>query len=247
MGKKPSLSVVIPVYNEEAELETSVTTLRTFLTEHLRDFDWNITVADNASKDRTLEIARTLAKTYSNVRVAHLPLKGRGRAVKKVWRESGSDVCCYMDVDLSTDLKHVPPLVRSLLRGYDIAIGTRNSKNSRVYGRSLLRTITSKTYIFLIKFFFWIHFSDAQCGFKAVTRRVIDTIVPRVEDNAWFFDSELLILAEKSGFRIYEEPVTWIDNPGSTVRVWKTAQGDLRGLWRMFWARPWRHLSYGRH
>jgi hypothetical protein len=151
-----------------------------------------------------------------------------------------------MDVDLSTDLKHFPPLVRSLLRGYDIAIGSRNVRGARVYGRNFLRTMTSKGYIFLIKFFFWIHFSDAQCGFKAVTGRIVKTLLPAVSDNEWFFDSEMLILGEKSGYRIYEEPVTWIDNPGSTVRVLKTAWGDIKGLWRLYTTRPWQAIPHGR-
>ncbi len=151
-----------------------------------------------------------------------------------------------MDVDLSTDLKHFPSLVRSLTRGYDIATGSRNAHGARVYGRGLLRTITSKGYIFLIKLFFWVHFSDAQCGFKAVTKKVVHQLIPGIRDNAWFFDSELLIVGEKSGYRIYEEPVTWIDNPGSTVRVMKTAQGDLEGLWRLFITRPWGRRHHDR-
>lgn len=238
--KKPSVNVVIPVYNEERELAASVGTLREYLRVHLPDCSWHITIADNASTDTTFSIAKNLAKTYADVLCVHVSKKGRGRAVKYVWTQDSSDIQTYMDVDLSTDLKHFPPLVHSLIRGYDIAIGTRNAQGSRVYGRSLLRTITSKTYIALIKIFFWVHFSDAQCGFKAVTRRVVQEIIPRVVDNAWFFDSELLIIAEKSGFRIYEEPVTWIDNPGSTVRVLKTAQGDLEGLKRLFIKRPWK-------
>lgn len=238
--KKPSVNIVIPVYNEEKELAQSVRMLAEYLREHLTDFHWQITVADNASVDSTMRVARTLAKKFPYVSAVHLPQKGRGRAVKYVWSQGNFDICAYMDVDLSTDLKHLPPLLRSLLRGYDLAIGSRNARGARVYGRSMLRTITSKCYIFLIKFFFWVHFSDAQCGFKAVTKRVIKEIIPHVDDNAWFFDTELLIMAEKSGYRIYEEPVTWIDNPGSTVRVLKTAQGDLDGLWRLFRTRPWR-------
>lgn len=240
MAKKPTLNVVIPVYNEETELAESITTLVAYLADHLPDFDWKVTIADNASTDKTLAIARTLAKSDKRIAVVHLSQKGRGRAVKYVWRMSGTDILAYMDVDLSTDLKHFPPLVRSLLRGYDVAIGSRNASGARVYGRSLIRTITSKTYIALIKIFFWIHFSDAQCGFKAVTRQIVETLLPKVKDNGWFFDSELLIIAEKTGHRIYEEPVTWIDNPGSTVRVMKTAQGDLAGLWRLFVTRPWK-------
>lgn len=239
MAKKTSVDIVIPVYNEEAELEERVLTLANFLTNHLTDFNWVITIADNASVDATWAKASKLAKQHESINAIHLDQKGRGRAVKYAWSKSKADICAYMDVDLSTDLKHFPPLIRSLTRGYDIAIGSRNTSQSRVYGRSLLRTITSKGYILLIKLFFWVRFTDAQCGFKAVTRKVVDMLIPRITDNAWFFDTELLIMAEKKGYRIYEEPVTWVDNPGSTVRVVKTAQGDLEGLWRLYTTRPW--------
>lgn len=243
MEKKDSVDVVIPVYNEEKDLEESILTLRDFLKRHLSDFYWYITIANNASTDRTLHIARKLADKYKEIFVVHLNKKGRGRAVKKIWSESKAKYVAYMDVDLSTDLKHFPPLVRSLSRGYDLAIGSRNIRSARVYARSALRTITSRGYIFLIRLFFWVHFSDAQCGFKAVKKQVVDELIPYILDNAWFFDSELLILAEKLNYRIYEEPVTWTDNPGSTVRVWKTAVGDLRGLYRMFTTRPWKRLN----
>ncbi len=249
MEKKPTLDIVIPVYNEEAELESHTETLIGFLKSYLTDFDWTITIADNASKDKTLDIAKKLAKKHQTVHVLHLDKKGRGRAVKKAWLETKADVHCYMDVDLSTDLKHLPPLVRSLLRGYDIAIGSRNARASRVYGRSPLRNFTSKMYIILIKLVFWVKFGDAQCGFKAITDEAARMLLPHVIDNEWFFDSELLIFAEKLGYRIYEEAVTWIDNPGSTVRVIKTAQGDIEGLKRLFVTRPWKKLPtrYGRN
>jgi glycosyltransferase involved in cell wall biosynthesis len=239
MVKKPSVDITIPVYNEEAEIEKSVITLADFLSRHLTDFQWNITIADNASTDSTLEIAKRLENKFHFVHVVHLNQKGRGRAVKFVWQHSHADFLAYMDVDLSSDLNHFPNLVHALQRGYDIAIGSRNTRGSRVYGRNLLRTITSKSYILLIKLFFWVHFTDAQCGFKAVTKEIVEKLIPRISDNGWFFDSELLIVGEKSGYRIYDEPVTWIDNPGSTVRVWKTAQGDLEGLMRLFKTRPW--------
>ncbi len=239
MGKKSTLNIVIPVYNEEKELAGSIATLSSYCEKNLRDFDWFITIADNASSDRTHEIAQALARKSPKISAVSLKAKGRGRAVKYVWQKHTADINAYMDVDLSTDLKHLPALVRSITRGYDIAIGTRNAWGARVYGRSPLRTFTSKMYIFLIKLFFWVHFSDAQCGFKAVSRRVVSEIIPDVVDNEWFFDTELLVIAEKRGMRIYQEPVTWIDNPGSTVRVMKTAQGDLSGLWRIFLTRPW--------
>lgn len=244
MAKKPTLNICIPVYNEEAELRTSVMTLVTYLGQNLKDFVWDVTIVDNASTDRTSEIAKELSRELAYVHALHLSQKGRGRAVKYAWSNSNHDVVAYLDVDLSTDLKHLPPLVRSLTRGYDIAIGSRNARGARVYGRNIVRTITSKGYILLIKLFFLVNFSDAQCGFKAVTRRVVDSIIPLVVDNEWFFDTELLILGEKLGYKIYEEPVTWIDNPGSTVRVLKTASGDLKGLWRLFVTRPWRKLKH---
>jgi len=248
MVKRPTLDIVIPVYNEEVELTDHVKTLIGFLTVYMPDFRWTITIADNASTDKTLVVAKRLATKYRQVKLLHLDQKGRGRAVKHAWLTTRADIHCYMDVDLSTDLKHLPPLVRSLLRGYDVSIGTRNARASRVYGRNFLRTSTSKIYIALIKFFFWVRFSDAQCGFKAVTDHVAKILLPQIKDNAWFFDTELLIVAEKLGYRIYEEAVTWIDNPGSTVRVVKTAQGDLEGLWRLFRTKPWKRLQarYGR-
>jgi glycosyltransferase involved in cell wall biosynthesis len=239
MAKKLSVTIVIPVYNEQDELAERVETLFGYCQTHIDSYDWEIVIADNASTDHTLDIARSLSKKYSRVHALHLDKKGRGRAVKYAWQQSKSDILVYMDVDLSTDLRHFPPLLQSLERGYDIAIGTRNAVGSRVYGRNLLRTITSKGYIMLIKLFFWVRFTDAQCGFKAVTKDVVKNIIPYIKDDAWFFDTELLIYAEKAHLRIYEEPVTWIDNPGSTVRVMKTAQGDLEGLKRLFFTRPW--------
>ncbi len=243
MDKKPKLNIVLPVYNEEEELAEHTETLIRYLKSDLKDFSWIITIADNASTDKTLTVANKLSKKYSEVTVLHMDQKGRGRAVKAAWLGTAADIHCYMDIDLSTDLKHLPALVRSLIRGYDISIGTRNAQGSRVYGRSLLRTITSKAYILMIKSIFFVQFSDAQCGFKAITNEAAKKILPLLKDDEWFFDSELLIVAEKLGYRIYEEHVTWIDNPGSTVRVVKTAQGDIEGLLRLFWQRPWRKVT----
>jgi glycosyltransferase involved in cell wall biosynthesis len=173
-----------------------------------------------------------------------LPQKGRGRAIKKAWQESKTDVVSYMDVDLSTQLEHFPSLINSLKnKSFDIAIGSRLLPKSVVEKRTLKREIISRCYNLLIRLIFFTKFSDAQCGFKATTRQVVDNLVPYILDNEWFFDSELLIVGEKAGYKIYEEPVHWIDNPGSTVKVMKTATGDLKGLWRLFIARPWRKVK----
>ncbi|MBI5613853.1 glycosyltransferase family 2 protein [Candidatus Gottesmanbacteria bacterium] len=240
MAKNRSLNVVLPVYNEESELEDSVSRLKAYLKTLPKKYLWKITIVDNASDDDTMNIALGIAKKDKRIIALHLDQKGRGRAVKHAWTTSSDEILAYMDIDLSTDLTHFEALLHSLEHGYDIAIGSRNLSNSRVSKRHWLRTITSKGYIFLIKMFFFVHFSDAQCGFKVVSRKVVTSLLPLVSDNEWFFDTELLILAEKLGYKIYEEPVTWVDNPGSTVRVMKTATGDLEGLWRLFIHRPWR-------
>lgn len=242
--KKITLDIVLPVYNEEKELLQSVETLVSFVTKHMKEYAVKIIVADNASTDATYSIAKEVSKKYAIVSSVHIREKGRGRAVKAVWLHSTAQLVSYMDIDLSSDLKHLPALVHALSRGYDIAIGTRNAKGSLVYGRSILRNFTSKMYIVLIKLFFFVNFSDAQCGFKAISSHAARTLLPYVIDDEWFFDTELLVLAEKSGIRIYEEPVRWVDNPGSTVRVLKTAYGDIKGLYRLFMTRPWKRIQY---
>src|SRR3989338_9775522 len=239
MAKKTSVEITIPVYNEEMELPESVGVLYIYCTEHLDAYDWHITIADNASTDLTPSIAKQLKKAHPRVSLERFEQKGRGRAVKAVWKKSDADICCYMDVDLSTDLSHLPKLISSLEQGSDIAIGSRLARRSKVVGRALKREVISRLYNFLIKIMFWTKFSDAQCGFKAVTRRAVTDLLPHIEDNEWFMDSELLIMAEKLGYRIYEEPVLWRDNPGSTVRVLPTAMGDLYGLARLWMRRPW--------
>lgn len=239
MPKRKKVEIVIPIYNEEKELDGNINKLHSFGRSKLSAYDWHITIADNASTDKSGSIAQSLAKNKSKVGYLHLEEKGRGRAVKKAWAESRADILVYMDVDLSTDLNSLPHLIKSLENHYDIAIGSRLLPDSKVLKRPLKREILSRIYNILIKMFFLVHFSDAQCGFKGVNRVVKQKLLPLIRDNAWFFDSELLIVGEKLGYKIYEEPVKWIDNPGSTVRVLPTITGDLSGLWRLFWERPW--------
>lgn len=223
----------MPVYNEERDLDRSVTTLRQFLLENGQAWDWRIVVADNASIDRTLPIANELvARWPGQVAVVHLDQKGRGRALRRAWTESDAAILCYMDVDLSTDLRHLPPLIDALASGYDVALGSRLAPGAEVT-RGLKREIISRGYNLLIKLFFWHHFYDAQCGFKGITRRVAHEVLPAVHDNAFFFDTELLLIAEKNGYRLKEIPVKWVDDPDTRVKILKTALEDLRGLWRL--------------
>ncbi|MBI2028372.1 MAG: glycosyltransferase [Candidatus Levybacteria bacterium] len=238
---KSTVEVTIPVYNEEKELEKNITKLYEFCEDNLSDYNWHITIADNASTDNTPVIAATLSKKFPQILYFRLEQKGRGRAVKRVWSQSKSDICIYMDLDLSTDLIHLPKVINALEAGYDIAIGSRLAKGARVEGRTMLRELTSRALnFFFIQFFFQTHFTDAQCGFKGVTRRVVENLIPKVKDNEWFFDGELLIIAEKSGYKIYEEPVHWVDNPGSTVRLISTIWGDVLSILRLLRTRPWR-------
>lgn len=235
----PKVLIVIPVYNEEKELKQNVLKLKSFLAQE-KEFNWYIVIADNASTDQTSALGKSLSQKYPQVLYLRLEEKGRGRAVKKAWRESGADIYVYMDIDLSTDLNHLPSLIKAIEDGFDIAISSRLLPNSKVIGRTLKREILSRGYNLLIKLLFGTHFSDAQCGFKAVNKRVVKELLPKIQDNEWFFDSELLIMGEKSGYKIYEEPVVWTDNPGSTVRVLKTVTGDLKGLLRLFREKPWK-------
>ena len=242
--KKPSVEITVPVYNEEKELEKNILTLYNFCDKKLEDYNWHITIADNASNDNTPIIASKLSKINPRIVYFRLDQKGRGRAVKRVWSESGCDYCVYMDLDLSTDLIHLPKILKALKDNSDIAIGSRLMNGSKVEGRNFLREFISKTLnFFFIQFFFHTHFTDAQCGFKGVTKKVVDNLIPKILDNGWFFDGELLIVGEKSGYKIYEEPVHWVDNPGSTVRLYSTIIGDIKVIIRLLKTKPWKSIS----
>ncbi len=231
--KQVRVDAVIPVYNEENDLAPSVTKLRQFLLDNV-PYDWRIVVADNASTDRTLDIARELAERYpGQVAYVHLDQKGRGRALRRAWTESDADIVSYMDVDLSTDLAAFRPLIDSLIDSeYDVAIGSRLKRGAQVE-RGLKREFISRTYNLIIKLMFRNKFSDAQCGFKAVTSRVVRDVVPLIKDQAWFFDSELLLLAERMGYKVFEVPVKWTDDPDTRVKIASTAWEDLKGLFRV--------------
>ncbi len=228
----PLVDVVIPVYNEERDLGPSVRRLHEFLTSRF-PFSAAITIADNASNDGTLAVAQGLAKELPRVRVLHLDAKGRGRALRAAWLQSDAPVVAYMDVDLSTDLNALLPLVAPLLSGHsDLAIGSRLAHGARVT-RGPKREFISRAYMLVLRLALGAHFSDAQCGFKAVRTSVAKQIVPSVRDESWFFDTELLILAQRAGLRVHEVPVDWTDDPDSRVAIVRTAIDDLRGVLRL--------------
>ncbi|GAA3042250.1 bifunctional glycosyltransferase family 2/GtrA family protein [Kitasatospora albolonga] len=226
------VEVVVPVYNEQHTVEKCVRTLHDYLSETF-PYPFLITVADNASTDGTWEAATGLAAELPGVRAVHLDLKGRGRALRQVWGASEADVVAYMDVDLSTGLEAFLPLVAPLLSGHsDLAIGSRLHRGSAVV-RGAKREFISRTYNVLLRATMAAKFSDAQCGFKAARTEVVQRLLGSVEDNAWFFDTELLLLAERSGLRIHEVPVDWVDDPDSRVDIVRTALDDLRGMVRV--------------
>ncbi|GAB7068998.1 bifunctional glycosyltransferase family 2/GtrA family protein [Mycobacterium hodleri] len=228
----PVLDVVIPVYNEQAALADSVHRLHRYLSESF-PYPVRITIADNASVDDTPRIAAELAEELEGVRTVRLEEKGRGRALHHVWSHSDAMVLAYMDVDLSTDLAAVGPLVAPLISGHsDLSIGTRLGRGSRVV-RGPKREIISRCYNLILKSTLHARFSDAQCGFKAIRADVAHRLLPYVADTGWFFDTELLVLAERSGLRIHEVPVDWVDDPDSRVDIIATATADLKGVGRL--------------
>jgi putative flippase GtrA len=236
--RRPTVEIVVPVHDEQAILETSVRRLHDYLTERF-PLDWVVTIADNASHDRTWDVACDLADRLDGVQAVRLERKGRGRALRATWSASAARVVAYMDVDLSTDLDALLPLVAPLVSGHsDVAIGTRLAPASRVV-RGPKREAISRCYNLLLRNVLRAGFSDAQCGFKAVRADTARALLPLVEDDTWFFDTELLVVAEHNGLRIHEVPVDWVDDPDSRVDVVRTATDDLRGVVRVL-GRIWR-------
>ncbi|WP_427887842.1 glycosyltransferase [Kribbella sp. GL6] len=233
---QPRVEIVVPVKNEENDLGPNIRRLREFL-DTAFPFPAEVCIADNGSTDATYEIGLLLASELPGVRIVRLEQSGRGRALKQVWSASSAEVLAYMDVDLSTNLNALLPLVAPLLAGHsDVAIGTRLAKSSRVVRRPK-REFISRSYNLLLRATLSAHFSDAQCGFKAIRADIARELLPLVEDTSWFFDTELLVLAEKAGLRIHEVPVDWVDDLDSRVAIAKTVGEDLRGIARLMRSR----------
>lgn len=232
MIANPQVDIVVPVRNEELDLEPSVRRLVDYLRQSF-PCTARVTIADNGSTDGTWIIACALEAELSEVRAVHLDLPGRGRALREIWSGDDAEVLAYMDVDLSTDLNALLPLVAPLLSGHsDLAIGTRLSRGSRVI-RGPKREVISRCYNLLLRASLGAGFSDAQCGFKAIRAEAARALLPLTIDTAWFFDTELLVLGERAGLRIHEIPVDWIDDADSRVDIIATALADLRGIARL--------------
>lgn len=229
-----SLDIIIPVLNEERALPQSIPVLHAHLVANFSAYDWRIVIADNGSEDTTPEVSKNLSQEYPGVAPFRLEQRGRGLALRTAWLASEADIVAYMDVDLSTDLAALHPLVSAVAEhNYDIAIGSRLIRGARVERRPLKREITSRGYSLLFRGMFFTGFRDAQCGFKAVSRRAVNSLIPLIRNNRWFFDTELLILAEANGFKIREIPVHWTDDPDTRVKILGTAIEDVKGLLRL--------------
>jgi glycosyltransferase involved in cell wall biosynthesis len=229
---RPAVDVVVPVHNEQRVIAASVRTLHEHLSRELH-FPFRITIADSASTDETLTVARALARELPEVEVVHVERKGRGLALRTVWGASDADVLAYMDVDLSTDLAALGELLEPLVRGTgDIAIGSRLLPGSQVT-RGIKREVISRSYNLLLRVALGVCFSDAQCGFKAGRRELIQELLGEVEDETWFFDTELLFAAQRRKFAIHEVPVRWVEDRDSRVDLLATARADLRGVMRL--------------
>ena len=233
------VDVVLPVYNEEAALERSVRALHLFLTENLLH-DWRIVIADNGSQDQTGAIARRLAEELPNIVVKQIPDAGRGRALTQAWLNSDAQVLSYMDIDLSTDLSSFPRLVSLVAdQGYDLAAGTRLGPGTETT-RSLKREVLSRGFVLLINLLFQTRMRDTQCGFKAIGREAAQKLLPLTRDRGWFWDTELLLLAEKGRWKVHFLPVRWVEDKDTRVKIAETVWRDIKGLARMRrfdWAR----------
>jgi glycosyltransferase involved in cell wall biosynthesis len=231
-GANFSVDVVIPVLNEAHVLAKSVERVLGFLRGRFH-CNWRLVIVDNGSVDGTQDVARTLCGVHPELQFLHLNQRGRGRALRHAWLQSRAEVVCYMDVDLSTDLEHLPELIGAIADGgYDVATGSRLMPESKTT-RSWKREAISRIYNLFVKAILFTKFSDAQCGFKAVSRRAVEQIIPQVEDQSWFFDTELLVLSEKQGYRIKDVPVSWLEDDDSRVKIFQTGWDDIKGVCRL--------------
>jgi len=239
------VNLTLPVFNESTQLAESLRRVLAFLSLQAQ-YEWEVVIADNGSTDGTGEVAKRVKvegrmknaetgglATGIQIRVVRLEQAGRGRSLKEVWLGSEAAVLSSMDVDLSTDLAHLPELIEVVASGrYDLAVGSRLLPESRTT-RGWKRELISRTYNRLLQVGLSLRVRDAQCGFKAISRRAAQALLPQVRDTGFFFDTELLVLAQRGEWRVRELPVRWVDDPDSRVRLWQTIWQDLKGVWRM--------------
>lgn len=230
-----TFDVTIPVLDEEATLAQNVGILRDFLLQHFPNGDqqWKIVIADNGSTDGTEEIARRLERDFAEVQYVQVPSRGVGLALKTSWGQSEADIVGYMDLDLATRLDHFLEAYRALAdEGADLVYATRLHPRSVVVNRTLKREVASRVFNSLLKVYLGTQFSDGMCGFKFLRREVYPRLHEAgAQNDGWFFSTELLVTAEWLGYRLYELPVHWTDDAGSSkVKVWPLAKRYIRAM-----------------
>ncbi len=214
-----SVEIIIPVLNEEEILEENVTMLHRFLSKKCV-IPWQITIFSNGSTDKTVEIGTRLSKRFSRVNFRHIPEKGKAKTYKLAWPSSKASIVGFMDADMSTELDAFPKCMDAIMNNKaDIVIGDRLSSDAMIE-RSLKREILSRGYNTLLRsLFLRTHIVDAHCGFKFLKKSVACALLPHIKDECWFFDTELLMLAEQTGHRIEQVPVLWIERKASKVKI----------------------------
>lgn len=239
-----TLEIDIPVYNEEVDLPKNIPVLIEYFDRTLMNYAWKIVIVNNASTDQTRTVSEQLEQNYQDkIKVLNLDRKGRGWALRSAWKQSTADYLSYMDIDLSSDIKCFPEMLKKLNDGYDLVTGSRNLPTSKVIGRTLLREIMSRTYIFLVKLIHGTKLSDTQCGFKALKREPFLKVEPFIQNNLWFFDSELVIILERAGYKVMDIPIKWVDDRHTTVKVARDSWEEFSGLLRLFRTKPWKSIT----
>lgn len=218
--------IIIPVHNEAKTLETQVGKVINWNKENLKNYDWIFALVDNASTDAT-KLGKQLEKKFENFRYYRLNQKGRGFALKWAWIKLNFDYCIYMDIDLATDLKHIGEVLKGLETESDLVVGSRWLKDSQVENRNWLRTLMSFGYKTIVQTLTGSKISDFQCGFKGFTSKLIK-IIPTLQDNEWFLDTELVLVAQRAEYKVKDIPIYWKDDPVSKVHV-------IKDSWKMFW------------
>lgn len=232
------VEITIPVLNEEATLAKNVAAARAAIDRLFAEPDLvGLAIADNGSTDRTQAIALELERSMPGLRYLRLPRPGVGAALKQSWLSSEADIVGYMDLDLATDVKHLPQAVGAIKAGASVCYGSRLHPSSTVIGRKLQRTLVSHAFNIVLKTWLGARFSDGMCGFKFLKRSALPQLMARgAVSDGWFFSTELLLAAERLGLPVHELPVEWTDDPDSRVRMVKLTLQYLRAM-RVFRAR----------
>ena len=235
------MSIVVPVYNGAWALENCVDRLVETLERIGRPYE--VIIAEDGSTDESYEIALRLSTKYPRVGVVHrAERQGRGTSLSKTFGAARGDVICYMDVDLATDLSHLPKLIHEIQQGADVATGSRWIRGSEVR-RGPLRTLLSGGFNLLVRALLGSRIRDHQCGFKGFRRSALHALLPEVRDGFWFWDTEILVLAQRRSYKVVEFPVDWKQHtPDTVVRVWRDTSrmllAAIRLRWRLLTRRP---------